>query len=258
MSELKKRIDAAAAAVRAKTDLVPEIAIILGTGLGELAGNVVDAVAVPYAEVPGFPEGDLEGHAGLFVLGKLEGKPIVVMEGRYHLYEGFTLEQVTLPVRVVAALGAKTLIASNAAGGLNPLHKAGDIIIIDDQISLFGPNPLVGANEGFPDMSAPYDAELIEKAARIAMAEGVTGPSLETRVEYRMLRAFGADVVGMSTAPEVLVAVHLGLKVAGFSVITDLCLPDNLKPARIEDIIKVANSSGAKLARVIRRLVREM
>jgi purine-nucleoside phosphorylase len=268
MSELRKRIDAAAAAVRAKADLVPEVAIILGTGLGELARDVADAVAVPYAEIPGFPEGDLEGHAGRFVLGKLEGKPVVVMDGRYHFYQGFTIEQVTLPVRVMAALGAKTLIVSNAAGGLNPLHKAGDVIIIDDQISLFGPNALVGTNEGFPDMSAPYDPELIEKAERIARAEGVrahtgvyvwvTGPSLETRAEYRMLRAFGADVVGMSTAPEVLVAVHLGLRVAGFSVITDLCLPDNLRPARIEDIIEVANSSGAKLARVIRRLVGEM
>ncbi len=268
MSQLKERIEVAAAAVRGKTDLVPEVAVILGTGLGGLAGDVADAVSVPYAEIPGFPESTLEGHAGRFVLGKLEGKPVVVMDGRYHFYQGFSIEQVTLPVRVVGALGAKTLIVSNAAGGLNPLHKAGDIIIIDDQISLFGPNALVGANEGFPDMSAPYDAELIEKAERIARAEGirahtgvyvwVTGPSLETRAEYRMLRAFGADVVGMSTAPEVLVAVHGGMRVVGFSVITDTCLPDALKAARIEDIIEIANSSGAKLARIIKRLVREL
>ncbi len=255
MSELKERIDAAAAAVREKTDLVPEVAIILGTGLSELAGDVADAVSVPYAEIPGFPEGTLEGHAGRFLLGKLEGKPVVVMDGRYHYYQGFSIEQVTLPVRVVAALGAKTLIVSNAAGGLNPLHKVGDIIIIDDQISLFGPNALVGTNEGFPDMSAPYDAELIDRAARIAMDEGVrahkgvyvwvTGPSLETRAEYRMLRAFGADVVGMSTAPEVLVAVNLRHNVAGFSVITDLRKPDKMRAAKIEDIIAIANSSGA-------------
>lgn len=273
MSQLKDKIDAAAAAVRDKTDLVPEVAVILGTGLGGLANDVADAVSVPYAEIPGFPEGTLEAHAGRFVLGKLEGKPVVVMDGRYHFYEGFTLEQVTLPVRVMRALGAGTLIASNAAGGMNPLHRAGDIIILDDHIGLFGPNVLAGENDEtlgprFPDMSSPYDPELAEKAYDIAMDEGirahkgvyvwVTGPSLETRAEYRMLHRLGADVVGMSTVPEVLVAVHGGMRVVGFSVITDTCLPDALKPARIEDIIEIANSSGAKLARIIKRLVKEM
>lgn len=273
MGQLKERIDAAAAAVREKTDLVPEVAIILGTGLGGLAGDVADAVSVPYADIPGLPEGTLAAHTGRFVLGKLEGKPVVVMDGRCHYYEGFTLEEVTLPVRVMRALGAGTLIASNAAGGLNPLHEVGDIIILDDHIGLFGPNVLAGENDEtlgprFPDMCAPYDPELAERACAIAIDENirahrgvyvwVTGPTLETRAEYRMLRTLGADVVGMSTVPEVLVAVHGRMRVVGFSVITDKCLPDSLRPARIAEIIEVANSSGAKLARVIRRLVKEM
>ena len=273
MSQLKEKIDAAAAAVRERTDLKPEVAVILGTGLGGLAGDVAGAVSVPYAEIPGFPESTLEAHAGRFVLGKLEGKPVVVMDGRYHFYEGFTLEQVTLPVRVARSLGAETLIASNAAGGMNPLHGTGDIVILDDHIGLFGPNVLAGENDEalgprFPDMSSPYDPELVEKAYEIAADEGVrahkgvyvwvTGPSLETRAEYRMLHRLGADVVGMSTVPEVLVAVHGGMRVIGFSVITDTCLPDALRPAKIDEIIEVANSSGAKLARIIKRLVKEM
>ncbi len=273
MSALKERIDLAVAAVRSKTDLAPEVAIILGTGLGELANDVAEPTAVPFEDISGFPGITLAGHAGRFVLGKLSGRPVVVMDGRYHFYEGYTLDQVTLPVRVMRALGAGTLIVSNAAGGMNPLHDVGDIVVIDDHIGLFGPNVLVGENDDdlgprFPDMCEPYDKELIEKAQALALEMGipvrrgvyvwVTGPTLETRAEYRVLRMLGADVVGMSTVPEVIAAVHGGMRVLGFSVVTDRCLPDALRPAKIEDIIKVANESGAKLASLIKRLVEEL
>jgi len=273
MSETAKRIEAAAKAVKAKIKVAPEVAIILGTGLGEIAGEIEDAVAVPYEDIPGFPKSDLAAHAGRFVAGTYAGKPTIVMDGRYHLYEGFTLDEVTLPVRVMRALGGQTLIVSNAAGGMNPLHEIGDIVIIEDHIGLFGPNVLVGENDDklgprFPDMCAPYDPELIQKAEAVALDEGVrahrgvyvwvTGPTLETRAEYRVLRGLGADIVGMSTVPEVIVAVHGGMRVLGFSVITDQCLPDALKPGNIEEIIAVANASGAKLARVIKRVVAEM
>jgi purine-nucleoside phosphorylase len=273
MNDIKRKVDEAAAAVREKCDRRPEIGIILGTGLGDLAAAVEGAVAVPYEEIPGLPASDLAAHAGRFVLGVLEGKPVVVMDGRYHLYEGWTLEQVTMPVRIMRALGAETLVVSNAAGGMNPLHEVGDIVVIDDHIGLFGPNVLAGPNDPelgprFPDMCRPYDPELLKMAEEACLAEGVrahrgvyvwvTGPTLETRAEYRMLRLLGADVVGMSTVPEVVVAVHGGMRVLGFSVVTDRCLPDALCPAKIEEIIAVAGSSGAKLARVIRRVVREM
>jgi len=273
MSELKDRITAAADAVRATASLKPEVAIILGTGLGGIADDVVDPVAVSYDDIPGFPSGKLAGHAGRYVVGTYAGKPTVVMDGRFHLYEGFSLDEVTLPVRVMRELGASTLIISNAAGGLNPLHEVGDILIIDDHIGLFGPNALIGENDDslgprFPDMSAPYDKELIAAAEAIAI-EGnvrahrgvyvwVTGPCLETRAEYRLLRLAGADVVGMSTVPEVLVGVHGGMRVCGFSVITDRCLPDALVPGKIEEIIAVANSSGAKLAGIIKKMVADL
>jgi purine-nucleoside phosphorylase len=273
MSGLKETITAAADAVRAKTDLKPELAIILGTGLGATADDVVDPVVVSYDDIPGFPSGTLAGHAGRFVLGTYAGKPTVVMDGRFHLYEGFTMGEVTLPVRVMRELGASTLVISNAAGGLNPMHEVGDIVIIDDHIGLFGPNALIGENDDslgprFPDMSAPYDKELVAKAEAVAIQQNVrahrgvyvwvTGPCLETRAEYRLLRAAGADVVGMSTVPEVLVAVHGGMRICAFSVITDRCLPDALVPGNIEEIIAVANSSGAKLASIIKQMATEM
>jgi len=270
---LRQRVEEAARAVREKTGLVPEVGIILGTGLGELALAVAEAVSIPYADIPGFPASQLAGHAGRFVAGELMGEPVVVMDGRFHYYEGYSLDQVTLPVRVMRALGARVLVVCNAAGGLNPLHEAGDIVVMDDHIGLFGPGVLVGENDEtlgprFPDMCAPYDPELRKAALRIALEMGVTlhsgvyvwatGPCLETRAEYRMLRALGADVVGMSTVPEVQVAVHGGMRVVGFSVITDRCLPDALRPAKIEDIIEVANRSGARLAEIIKRLVGEL
>jgi purine-nucleoside phosphorylase len=273
MSALKDRIRAAADAVRAATNVKPDVAIILGTGLGAIADDVTGSTVISYTDIPGFPSSNLAGHAGRFVVGTYAGKPTIVMDGRCHLYEGFSLDDVTLPVRVMRELGATILVVSNAAGGLNPLHEVGDIVIIDDHIGLFGPNALVGENDDtlgprFPDMSAPYDKDLLTRAEAIARAQGVrahrgvyvwvTGPSLETRAEYRMLRMAGSDVVGMSTVPEVMVAVHGGMRVVGFSVITDRCLPDALVPGNIEEIIAVANTSGAKLAGIIKQLVSEV
>ena len=272
MSELREAVEKAAEAVRPKMKAKPRVGIILGTGLGALAKEIDAAAEIPYDDIPGFPRTTLKAHAGRLVLGRLEGAEVVTMDGRFHCYEGYSLAEVTLPVRVMKALGAEALVVSNAAGGMNPQHRKGDVLIIEDHINLMGVNPLIGPNDDslgprFPDMCAPYDAELIALASRIAMEErvrahtgvyvGVTGPNLETRAEYRFLRLIGADVVGMSTVPEVIVAVHSGLRVLGLSVITDECLPDALEPANIDEIIAVAGEAEPKLARIVRRVVKE-
>ena len=250
------RVEAAAAVVRGRSALVPEAAIILGTGLGGLAAEIDVEAEVPYEAIPGFPLSTVETHAGKLLLGRLGGRPIVAMQGRFHRYEGYDLQQVTFPVRVVHALGAPTLVVSNACGGMNPLWGPGDLALLSDHINLLGDSPLVGPNDDrfgprFPDMSAPYDAALRAPARaaalelRLVLREGVyvavTGPTLETRAEYRMLRAMGADVVGMSTVPEVIVANHQGMRTVGFSIITDQCLPDALEPADITRIIATAS-----------------
>jgi len=266
MLELYDKIEAAVAAIRSKWNETPKVGIILGTGLGGFAEQVEEVVAIDYEEIPNFPRSTAVSHRGRLVCGKLDGVPIVAMEGRIHQYEGVPLQQITLPVRVMKALGAETLIVTHAVGGMNPLYQAGDVMIIDDHINLMGDNPLVGVNDDrlgvrFPDMSAPYTPELIEVGQAIARRENfvahrgvvvaVTGPCLETRAEYRFLRAIGADVVGMSTVPEVIVAVHSELRVFGISVITDMCLPDSLKPAVVEEIIAVANSAEPKLRALV-------
>jgi purine-nucleoside phosphorylase len=266
MTTLFEKINEATAAVKDIVRTRPRVGIILGTGLGKLAAEVRGARERSYAEIPHFPQSTVEGHAGRFVSGRLAGVPIVGMEGRFHYYEGYSMEEITLPVRVMRKLGARVLVVSNACGGMNPLHQRGDIVIIEDHINLFPDNPLRGANDErlgprFPDMCAPYDPRLLAAAEAAALSAGirahrgvyagVPGPNLETRAEYRLLRAAGADVVGMSTVPEVLVAVHCGLRVLGLSVITDRCLPDALEPARIEEIIAVANSAEPKLARIV-------
>jgi purine-nucleoside phosphorylase len=270
---LAEQVNAAAAAVRAKTTLRPEVGIILGTGLGGLASEIDVEVAVPYEQVPGFPLSTVESHAGQLLLGRLGGKPVVAMQGRFHRYEGYTLGQVTFPVRVLHALGATTLVVSNACGGMNPLWAPGDLMLIADHINLLGENPLVGPNDDrlgprFPDMSAPYDPALRELARCAALDLGltlregvyvaVTGPNLETRAEYRMLRTMGADVVGMSTVPEVIVAVHQGMRVLGISIITDQCLPDALEPADIGRIIETARRAEPGLTRLIQRIVEQL
>jgi purine-nucleoside phosphorylase len=263
---LYDRIQVASEAVRRRSDLEPEVGLILGTGLGGLAREIAVEAEVPYAEIPGFPLSTVESHAGRLLLGLLAGRPVVAMQGRFHRYEGYDLQQVTFPVRVMHALGARTLIVSNACGGMNPLWAPGDLVLLSDHIKLLGDNPLVGPNDErlgprFPDMSAPYDPELrvLARAAAlelgIALREGVyaavPGPNLETRAEYRMLRSIGADVVGMSTVPEVIVANHQGMRTVGISIITDQCLPDALEPADIGRIIETAGRAEPALTRLV-------
>jgi purine-nucleoside phosphorylase len=266
-------IQQAADAVRALAPVAPAVGIILGTGLGGLAEEIAVEVTVPYEAIPGFPLSTVESHAGRLLLGRLGGKPVVAMQGRFHRYEGYSLAQVTFPVRVLHALGASTLIVSNACGGMHPLWAAGDLVLLADHINLLGDNPLVGGNDDrlgprFPDMSAPYSPELralAREAARelgITLREGtyvaVAGPNLETRAEYRMLRTIGADVVGMSTVPEVIVANHEGMRVLGISIITDLCLPDALEPADIGRIIATARGAEPSLTRLVHRVVERL
>jgi purine-nucleoside phosphorylase len=270
MAELYDRIQEATRALHARWRGTPRVGIILGTGLGGFATEIAADVAVPYEEIPHFPTSTVHSHAGRLVCGTLAGKQVVAMEGRFHFYEGYTLQQVTFPVRVMKALGCEVLIVSNACGGMNPQWAKGDIMLIDDHINLLGANPLIGPNDDrlglrFPDMSAPYDRELLALAQRVALEEkivvhkgvfvAVPGPNLETRAEYRFLRAIGADVVGMSTVPEVLVGVHSKMRILGLSVITDQCLPDALHPVSLEDVIAVANAAEPKLRTLVRRVV---
>ncbi len=260
-------------AIQARSTLTPEVAVILGTGLGALATEIADATRIPYTEIPGFPIATVESHAGALLLGRLAGRPVVAMQGRFHRYEGYTLQQIAFPVRVLRALGARLLVVSNACGGMHPLWSPGDLMLIADHINLLGDNPLVGPNDEslgprFPDMSEPYDPLLREIARRVARERGftlregvyvaVTGPNLETRAEYRMLRALGADVVGMSTVPEVITAVHMGMRVLGVSIITDQCLPDALAPTTVERIIAVARDAEPHLTALIQGVLERL
>jgi purine-nucleoside phosphorylase len=271
---LYDRIQAAAEVVRRRSAaLEPEVGLILGTGLGGLAREIAIDAEVPYTDIPGFPVSTVESHAGRLLLGRLGGRRVVAMQGRFHRYEGYDLQQVTFPVRVMHALGARTLIVSNACGGMNPLWAPGDLVLLSDHINLLGDNPLVGPNDErlgprFPDMSAPYDPELraLARAAAlelgIVLREGVyaavAGPNLETRAEYRMLRAVGADVVGMSTVPEVIVANHQGMRTMGISIITDQCLPDALEPADLGRIIETAGRAEPALTRLVTALAERL
>ncbi|MBA3317882.1 MAG: purine-nucleoside phosphorylase [Gemmatimonadales bacterium] len=271
--QLHDRVAGAAEAVRSRTRLVPDIAIVLGTGLGGLARQIEVEAEIPYGEIPGFPLSTVETHAGKLLAGRLAGRPVMAMQGRFHRYEGYTLQQVTFPVRVLHALGARTLVVSNACGGMNPLWEPGDLVLLSDHINLLGDNPLIGPNDErlgprFPDMSAPYDSDLRALARAVALEleivlrEGVyvavPGPNLETRAEYRMLRTLGADVVGMSTVPEVIVAVHQGMRVVGISIVTDQCLPDALEPADIGRIIATAARAEPQLTRLVTTLVERL
>ncbi len=261
MAELFDQIQESAKEIRKSAPAAPKVGIILGTGLGALAHEIKDQTVIPYGKIPHFPLSTVESHAGELVFGKLGNTPVVAMKGRFHRYEGYTLQQVTFPVRVMKALGIQYLLVSNACGGMNRAYNPGDLMIIEDHVNLMGDNPLIGKNDDrlgprWPDMVEPYSRELIalaEKIAwekRIAVQKGVyvavTGPNLETRAEYRWLSTF-ADVVGMSTVPEVVVAVHEGLKVLGISVVTDKCVADLLEPADIQKIIKHAQEAEPKL-----------
>jgi purine-nucleoside phosphorylase len=273
MSELFDQIERATRAIRVKWSGKPLVGIILGTGLGGLADDIEEATRLPYEEIPHFPQPTVTSHAGRFVCGRLGGKSVVAMEGRFHFYEGYSLKQITLPVRVMKALGCSVLIVSNACGGMNPQFAKGDLMVIEDHINLMGDSPLLGPNDErlgprFPDMCRPYDSELIALAQRVALEErivchkgvfvAVPGPNLETRAEYRFLRGIGADVVGMSSVPEVLVGVHSGLRNLGISVVTDMCLPDALQPVVLEEIIATANAAEKKLRVLVRRVVAEL
>ena len=266
MTALRENIEEAVAAIQASGPFSPCVGIVLGTGLGPLVDRIDVHARLDCADVPHFPETTLAEHAGEIVFGSLAGKAVVVMSGRYHYYEGYTLEQVTFPVRVIKALGADTLVVSNAAGGLNPQFAAGDLMVITDHINLMGDNPLIGPNDDelgprYPDMCEPYTKALIDLADEVAREKGLrlqrgvylacAGPCLETRAEYRFMRGLGADAVGMSTVPEVIVAVHAGLKVLGFSAITDECLPDALEPADIEKIIETAKAIEPNLTEMV-------
>lgn len=266
MLDLYDKIQDATAAIRKVWGRTPHAGIILGTGLGSLVQRIEVEATLEYSDVPHFPKSTATSHRGRLVCGMLCGLPVMAMEGRFHMYEGYELKQITLPVRVMHALGAGLLVVSNACGGMNPFYKSGDIMMIDDHINLLGDNPLIGINDDrlgprFPDMCHPYDQKLIDAALATARKNdivahkgvfvAVSGPNLETRAEYRFLRAIGADVVGMSTVPEVIVAVHAGMRCVGFSIITDMCLPDALEPAVVGKIIAIANDAEPRLTTLV-------
>jgi purine-nucleoside phosphorylase len=274
-----EHVRAAAAAIRARVAsaaapaVAPDVAIVLGTGLGAL-GEAIDVDAsVEYSDIPGFPLSTVESHTGRLLLGTLGGRRVAAMQGRFHRYEGYSLQHATFPVRVLHALGARTLVVSNACGGMRSDWRAGDVMLIADHINLLGDSPLIGPNDEalgprFPDMSEPYDEGLRATARAVAaelaitLREGVyvavAGPNLETRAEYRLLRTLGADVVGMSTVPEVIVAIHAGMRVLGLSIITDMCLPDSLEPASLDKILAVARGAEPNLTALVRGVLERM
>ena len=261
-----ERIRTAVDAVRGQWDGTPGTGIILGTGLGALAQEIEVEASIPYEEIPGMPEPTVETHSGRLILGTLGDVPVAAFQGRFHLYEGWDVRDIVLPVRMLRLLGAETLVVSGACGCMNPLWSAGDLVLLDDHINLLGDNPLIGENldelgPRFPDMSEPYDGGLQELTQAEALRLGLTvrrgvyvavpGPNLETRAEYRMLRAMGADVVGMSTVPEVIAARHAGVRVLGVTIVTDMALPDALEPASVEEIIRIAREAEPNLARLL-------
>ncbi len=273
MTQLLQMINETLEVIRKKTKKEYPVGIILGTGLGGLVNEIDVECQIDYSELPHFPLSTVESHQGKLIFGKINGKDVVAMQGRFHYYEGYTMKQITYPVRVMKFLGVKTLLVSNACGGMNPLFRLGDIMLIVDHINLLGDNPLIGKNEDdfgprFPDMSEPYSNELIDLAEKIALKNeiriqkgvyvSVPGPNLETRAEYRFLRAIGADVVGMSTVPENIVANHSGMKVLGISIITDECFPDSLRPVDVKEIIATAMKAEPKMTLLMKEVIKEL
>lgn len=273
MTELRHQIDEALKYIRKHTELKPEVGIVLGTGLGDLVEEIDTQTEFSYENIPHFPISTVETHTGKFIMGRLSGKPVVAMQGRFHYYEGYSMKQITFPIRVMKSLGIRTLVISNAAGGMNPLYRKGDLMLMDDHINLLGDNPLIGVNDEnlgprFPDMSEPYSQRLLQLAEQIALEEkmkvqrgvyvAVSGPNLESRAEYRFLRGIGADAVGMSTVPEVIVARHMNVEVFGVSVITDECFPDALEPADVADIIQTANQAQPRLTLLMKRVIENL
>ena len=273
MSELLQKIEETLAELRKYSSKEYPIGIILGTGLGGLVNEINIENVIEYEKIPHFPLSTVESHSGKLILGTINGKNVIAMQGRFHFYEGYSMQHITYPVRVMKFLGVKTLLVSNACGGMNPIYKKGDLMIMMDHINLLGDNPLIGKNEDslgprFPDMSEPYDKKLIELAEMIALENGikvqkgvyiaVPGPNLETKAEYRFLRATGADVVGMSTIPESIVANHMGMKVLGISIITDECFPDSLKPVDVNEIIEVAMKAEPKMTKILKEVINQI
>ena len=273
ISDLMERADESVRAIRAESSLDPRVAIVLGTGLAGVVSAIDVEATIAYSRIPGFVEATVEGHAGRLVLGRLEDVPVAAMQGRPHGYEGYSLQEVTYPIRVLRRLGAETLVVLGTTGGLNPEFQAGRLVLLDDHINLLGDNPLVGPNDArfgprFPDMSEPYDSalqRLVEAAAAdadVVLGRGVyaavPGPSLETRAEYRMLRTIGADVVGMSTVPEVIVARHMGMRVVGLTVVTDCCTPDALEPVDYAEILDIATGVEPDMTRLVAKVVSQL
>ncbi|MGE5632493.1 MAG: purine-nucleoside phosphorylase [Caulobacteraceae bacterium] len=271
--DLKGRIEKATDYIKSRIDFEPEIGIILGTGLGSLGDFIENSTVIDYADIPEFPVSTVFGHAGRLIIGMLEGKKVVAMQGRFHYYEGYTMQEITIPVRVMKMLGIKLLIASNACGGLNPAFKAGDIMVISDHINLMGSNPLLGPNldefgPRFPDMSEVYDRESIKLLERVADSLGfkihkgtygaVSGPNYSTKSELRMMIKIGCDTVGMSTIPEAIVARHCGLRVAGISCITDMAIPGIMVAPTHEEIVKVAESVKPRFVSLVKQFVKEV
>jgi len=273
MSELIVKINETLKVIKEKTKEEFKIGIVLGTGLGGLVNEIEIDTEIDYNELPHFPLSTVESHQGKLIFGKINGKNIVAMQGRFHYYEGYSMQQITYPIRVMKFLGVKTLLVSNACGGMNPIYTRGDVMVMLDHINLIGDNPLIGKNEDelgprFPDMSEPYDLGLIQLAEKIALENNiklqkgvyiaVPGPNLETKAEYRFLRATGADVVGMSTVPENIVANHMGIKVLGFSIITDECFPDSLKPVNVQEIIAIAMEAEPKMTKIMKEVIKQV
>jgi purine-nucleoside phosphorylase len=272
-TESSSRIAEAAAKVRSRTRLTPEVGVVLGTGLGDFADALEVESVIPYRDIPHFPRSTVESHAGELHVGRLAGRPVAIMKGRVHYYEGYAMRQVAFPVRVLKAIGCHTLVITSAVGGMNPDMSAGTIVVTTDHINLMGDNPLIGDNDEalgprFPDMSEPYSRALIGLAERVSVdlkipiqrgvLVAVAGPNLETAAEYRFLRGIGADVVGMSLVPETLAAVHGGQRVLAFNVVTDECLPDRLRPANIPEILRVAGRTAPQLSRLVTEVVRRL
>ncbi len=273
MSSLLEMVKETIEVIRKKTEKKYPVGIILGTGLGGLVKEIEIEHEIDYAELPHFPLSTVESHQGKLIFGKINGKNVVAMQGRFHYYEGYTMQQIIYPVRVMKFLGVETLLVSNACGGMNPIYKRGDIMLMVDHINLLGDNPLIGKNEDelgprFPDMSEPYNLELIKLAENVALENkikvqkgvyvAVAGPNLETKAEYRFLRAIGADVVGMSTVPENIVANHMSMRVLGISIITDECFPESLKPVDVQEIIATAMATEPKMTLIMKEVIKNL
>lgn len=270
---LFEQVQESAQFIRSKVTYRPTVGVICGTGMGSLGDRPEGLVKIPYGSIPHFPVSTVESHPGNLCFGRLGGKDVVIMQGRFHRYEGYSLQQVTFPIRVMKELGVKTVIVMNAVGSVNPLIPVGALMLVTDHINMMGDNPLIGPNDDrlgprFPDMSEPYSRELVARAEQIGLEKkirtyrgvlvAVTGPNLETAAEYRMFQRIGADCVTMSTIPEVIVAVHAGVKAMAISTITDACLPDALKPAQLEEIIHVANSREADRVALVTGLIESL